>query len=65
MSDDDGFLSPDEYFAKHSTTARSPEGYRSGFVSLVGRPNVGKSSAERCRSFRTNRKRLATKSAES
>ena len=41
--DDDGFVSVEEFFGT-SKTMSAPEGFRSGFVSLVGRPNVGKST---------------------
>ena len=42
----DGAVSIDvtEFFARQAPEEETPEGYRSGFVAIVGRPNVGKSS---------------------
>ena len=42
----DGAVSIDvaEFFAREAPAEETPEGYRSGFVAIVGRPNVGKSS---------------------
>ena len=33
----------DEYFANNSPYPACKEGYKSGFVTLIGRPNAGKS----------------------
>ena len=43
MPNDDGFMSVEQFFSG-SSTPDAPEGFRSGFVSFVGRPNVGKST---------------------
>ena len=53
----------------YSQYTDTPEGFRSGFVSFVGRPNTGKSTltnalvGQRSPLPRTSRKRLATPSA--